>query len=211
MSERGQIASKGIDDAIDDAIDHDDAWARLVLREYAPAVGALLRSRYRVFNAEDIEDVVIIALARLWKVRDRFDPKKASLKTFFFRIADNVARDVVKSGWYRARNLEVWLEEEQVSRADSGQPSAEMPDAQDETTLSEPASERILDLRAILARLPHTYRTIVLADAAAPGRVASAEFLSQELQIPTGAIRVYRHRAMKAIRTALERAGYKLP
>ena len=103
------------------------------------------------------------------------------------------------------------LEERQFSRSDTGPRFSEVPETQDAARLSEEASERILELRAVLDRLPDAYRTIVLADAAAPGRVASAEFLSQELQIPTGAVRVYRHRAMKAIRTALEQAGYKLP
>ena len=188
-------------------MDPDDAWARLVLREYAPAVGALLRSRYPVFNAEDIEDVVIIAMARLWKARCRFDAERASLKTFLFRIADNVARDVLKSGWYRARNLEVWLDEKLVVGPERG----DQKEAASETQNDAPPAELVRDLRAILDRLPDAYRTVVLADACAPGRVASAEFLSQELQIPVGTVRVYRHRAMKAIRTAFEQAGCKLP
>ena len=174
---------------------------------HATAVGALLRSRYHVFNAEDIEDVVVIALVRLWKARDRFDPKKASLKTFFFRIADNVARDVLKSGWYRARSLEVWVDQGQITREERVNAWRETP----ETRNALPPSKLVVSLRDIIARLPDTYQTIVLADASAPGRVASAGFLSQGLQVQTGAVRVYRHRAMKAIRTALEKAGYRLP
>lgn len=201
MRERGRLSPQGIEDAIDS----DDAWARLVLREHAPAVGALLRLRYPVFSAEDIEDVVIIATARLWKARGRFDAERASLKTFLFRIADNVARDVLKSGWFRARNLEVWLDEKLVVGPERGEEEAS------ETQKDAPRCEIVRDLRAILDRLPDAYRTIVLADACAPGRVASAEFLSQELQIPAGTVRVYRHRAMKAIRTAFEQAGCKLP
>ena len=192
---------------IEDAIDPEDAWVRFVLREHAPAVGALLRSRYPVFNAEDIEDVVIIALTRLWKARGRFDAAKASLRTFLFRIADNVARDVLKSGWYRARKLEVWLDERLFSAPASGEQAGAASPRQD----NPPPSELVQDLRAILERLPDAYRTIILADACAPGQVASARFLSQELQIPSGAVRVYRHRAMNAIRTAFEQAGYKVP
>ncbi len=201
MSEQRQLSPQ----RISDAIDPDDAWVRMVLREHAPSVGGLLRARYSVFNAEDVEDVVIVAMARLWKNRDRFDAERASLRTFLFRIADNVARDVIKSGWYRARNLEVWLDETLFVGRDGG----EKAEATSETPVV--PSKLVQDLRAILERLPDTYRTIVLADACAPGRVASAEFLAQELQIPAGAIRVYRHRAMKAIRTAFEQAGYELP
>lgn len=124
MSKRaGPLASQEINDAIGDApigdasIDREDAWVRGVMSEHAPAISGLLRCRYPVFNAEDIEDVVIIAMARLWKARDRFDAKKASLKTFLFRIADNVARDVVKSGWYRARSREVLLDESRLDES----------------------------------------------------------------------------------------------
>jgi len=203
MSEREQLPPH----CNEDAVEPDDAWARLVLQEYAPAVGALLRARYPVFNAEDIEDVVLIAMARLWKARDRFDAARASLKTFLFRIADNVARDVLKSGWYRARNLEVWLDENLVAGPKRNEQAAVASEEQGQS----PPSEIVRDLRTILDQLPDAYRTIVLADACAPGRVASAEFLSQELQIPVDTVRVYRHRAMKAIRTAFEQAGCKLP
>jgi len=203
MSEREQLSPQGIADAIDP----DDAWVRFVLHEHAPAVGALLHLRYPVFNAEDIEDVVIIATARLWKARDRFDAERASLKTFLFRIADNVARDVLKSGWFRARNLEVWLDERLFARPETGEQREEASETRGESS----PSGVVKVLRAILDRLPDVYRTIILADACAPGRVASAEFLSQELQIPAGAVRVYRHRAIKAIRTAFEQAGYEVP
>jgi hypothetical protein len=46
-----------------------------------------------------------------------------------------------------------------------------------------------------------------LADACATGRVASAEFLSQELQLPAGTVRVYRHRAVIALRKLLEESS----
>ena len=61
MGEPRQLLPPGIEDAIDP----DNAWVHMVLREYAPAVGALLRARYPVFNAEGVEDVVIVATARL--------------------------------------------------------------------------------------------------------------------------------------------------
>ena len=34
---------------------------------------------------------MIIAVTRLWTVRNRYEQERSSLKTYFFRIADNVA------------------------------------------------------------------------------------------------------------------------
>ena len=173
--------------------DPDDAWVRLVMGRHAPSVGAWLRLRYSILTAEDVEDVVVIASVRLWAVRERFDAEKASLRTWFARIADNAARRLIASGWARARQLEVSLDE------------LEHPATSDNRNFDEPAEEtcQARQVRQALDRLPEAYRTILLADACANGRVASAEFLSQELQIPVGTVRVYRHRAVKAIRRFL--------
>jgi RNA polymerase sigma factor (sigma-70 family) len=191
-------------------LDREDQWLRGVLRDHAPAVRGLLRARYLAFDAADIDDVVIIALTRLWTVRHRYEREKSSLKTFFFRIADNVARNVLRCGWYQARNLEVVLDDRHVAPG-SGDASSGA-DASCGAGAGSPGSSQLLqDLRTIINELPDNYRRIILADGCSPDRVASAELLSQELQIPAGTVRVYRNRAMNAIRVALQKLGYKLP
>jgi DNA-directed RNA polymerase specialized sigma24 family protein len=67
------------------------------------------------------------------------------------------------------------------------------------------------DLRSIIERLPDSYRHIILADACARDRVASARFLAEELEIPEGTIRVYRKRAMSALRSEMRKLGYEVP
>ena len=181
--------------------DLDDAWVWLILTEHAPPVGAWLRSRYSILTAEDVEDIAIIAMIRLWKVRLRFDSARASLRTYFARIADNVARCLISSGWAKARQLEVPLDVREFAAA-AGE------DRRDETPRDASLMHK---LGQALDQLPEAYRTILLADACAPGRVASAEFLSQELQIPAGTVRVYRHRAVTAIRRWLAEAGCIIP
>ena len=52
---------------------------------------------------------------------------------------------------------------------------------------------------------------IVRADANAKDRVASAELISEELEIPVGTVRVYRNRAMATIRRELRMKGYQVP
>jgi RNA polymerase sigma factor (sigma-70 family) len=188
-------------DGLGKQADPDDAWVRLVMGRHAPSVGAWLRSRYSILTAEDVEDVVVIASVRLWAVRERFDAEKGSLRSWFARIADNVARRLIESGWARTRRLEVPLDELQH------------PATSDNRIFDEPAEEtrQASQVRQALDRLPEAYRTILLADAYATGRVASAELLSQELQIPVATVRVYRHRAVKAIRRLLTERGKEVP
>lgn len=70
-------------EGVENSADIDDAWVRLILTRHAPSVGGWLRSRYAILTAEDVEDIVVIAMIRLWKVRDRFDAARASLRTYF--------------------------------------------------------------------------------------------------------------------------------
>ena len=72
-------------------------------------------------------------------------------------------------------------------------------------------AQLLKDIRKVIDELPESYRKIILADACAAERVASAKMLAQELQIPPKTVRVYRSRAMNAIRATLRKLGYKLP
>jgi RNA polymerase sigma factor (sigma-70 family) len=177
----------------------DDSWVRSVLSQHAPPVGAWLRARYSILTAEDVEDIIVTASIRLWRSRDNFDEARSSLRTWFARIADNVARRLIETGWARTRSLEVPLDELQYPA---------MPDKSRHADSAEETSQAHR-IRQALDRLPEAYRTILLADACATDRVASAEFLSQELQLPAGTVRVYRHRAVIALRKLLIESGYE--
>src|SRR5690606_29011162 len=137
-------------------LQNDETVLTEVLRTCGPSVAALLRKRYSTLNEQDVDDVLAIALFRLWKVRSRFDAERASLKTFFYRIAENATRDVFRSGWCKARQLEVaidtWAEAPCDEPAVTGQPVEPKWDG------------AARDLRAIIDRLPEAYRQIVLSD-----------------------------------------------
>jgi RNA polymerase sigma factor (sigma-70 family) len=178
-----------------------DAWVRSVLSEHAPPVGAWLRARYSILTAEDVEDIIVMASIRLWRHRDSFDAARGSLRTWFARIADNVARRLIDSGWARTRSLEIPLGKLLDSGLPDNRPCA---DASEENS----QADRITQA---LDRLPEAYRTILMADACATGRVASTDFLSQELELPAGTVRVYRHRAVVALRKLLSESGHELP
>ncbi|MCA9068974.1 MAG: sigma-70 family RNA polymerase sigma factor [Planctomycetaceae bacterium] len=183
-----------------------------ILRLYGPVARAILRSRFQgVLNASDIDDVLSIALFRLWQARETYDSMKSSLRVWFLRIAENAARDVLKFGWYQARRKEVstdppHLAEYRDTRStDQANPTKE---PYPTNVLDQPEHS---DLREILADLPEPQRRIVLADALARDRVASSAHLAEELGIPASSIPVYRKRALEKIRKELRRRGHDVP
>src|SRR5215471_17337087 len=68
----------------------------LVLRTLGPRVAAGLQKRHPALGVEDIEDVLSAASHRLWQSRDQYDPSRGSLAAWFFIIADNLARDLIR-------------------------------------------------------------------------------------------------------------------
>jgi DNA-directed RNA polymerase specialized sigma24 family protein len=189
-------------------IDNNEGVLAKILREFGPAVAASLRRRYFILNENDVEDVLAIALYRLWAFRKRLDVAEGPLAALFYRIADNAVRNLFKSGWHRLRLQEVRLED--------WAEVVEAPVRSIEPVCSidrEPSDLGKIrqDLQIIIDSLPTAYRYIVLADANAKDRVASAELIAEELEIPAGTVRVYRNRAMNAIRGKLRLLGYSVP
>jgi len=172
-----------------------------ILRSVGPAVRALLTQKYRGSQTrEDIEDVLAIALFRLWRGRHLYRSDKASLQVWFYRIADNVVKDVLRSGWHKARQLEVYLPDPPEDNAPP--PAAE----------ADPGGGRqVQDLREVIAALPDVQRRIVWADAQARDTVVSSAALARELGLPASTIRVYRKRALDSIRVEMRRRGHQVP
>lgn len=179
-----------------------------ILHLYGPFVIAVLRSRFQgVLGACDIDDVVSIALFRVWQARESYDGMKSSLRVWFLRIAENAARDVLKFGWHKARRKEVSTEPPRL--AEFADPSKNgHAEARDQSLLDRPVHS---ELREILADLPEVQRRIILADAHSRDRVASSEYLAAELEIPPTSVPVYRKRAIDKIRKELKRRGYDVP
>ncbi len=169
-----------------------------ILHAHGPPITALLKVRLSwQLTTVDLEDVLATALFRLWQHRERFDASKASLRVWFFRIAENIARDVFKHGWHKARQLERIVEPDTL---------ADIVDSRPPVVASEPEpvlSLPIQQLRELIALLPDAQRQIVLADAASRDGVVPSQQLSQELGIPASTVRVYRRRALERLRKAL--------
>ena len=168
-----------------------------IIRDHASAVRDILIPRYRGgLTPSDIDDVVATAAHRLWKHRAEF-AKLRSPRAWFVRIADNVARDVLRYGWQKARQLEVAAEK---SYLESFSPH----DAPDQP---EPDPERARQVRALIDQLPEKQRKIIWADALSRDGNIAAEDLARELDIPTGTVRVYRKRALDKLRKLFTQHG----
>ncbi len=167
-----------------------------ILRTHGPPVRAVLKRRFgSTLDDSDWEDVLAVALFRVWQARDRFDPLKASLRVWFFRIAENAARDVLKVGWQKARLLEVGVEPIALAEVAAFR-HLDLP-LPTETLISSES------LQAALALLPEAQRQIVMADAQSRDGIVPSEQLGAELGLPPGTVRVYRKRALDRLRREL--------
>lgn len=198
MTEQADLAQR--------LLENDEQVLGDVLREFGPMVLVVLSRRYEnVLRESDIEDVMSIGLFRLWTSRERFDQRKASLKVWFFRIVENAARDVLKHGWHKARQLEV-----SVEAALLGVSTDRCRGCAQDPIVPSPSNVQ-LDLREIVAQLPDKQQFIIAADAAAKDGVASSQLLGDELGVPASSVRVYRKRAMDRIRSELANRGHDVP
>ena len=187
----------------------EEAVLEVILRTHGPPVLTLLRQKFvGRLTATDFEDVLAAALFRIWQHRVRFDPALSSLRVWFFRIAENVARDVLKHGWQKARQLELsteplWLAEVidwRQSDVETNGDSNHGADREHLPTLRVPPEQ----LRELLALLPEKQRRIVLADAESRDGLVASHDLAKELGIPQSTVRVYRRRALERLRREIE-------
>lgn len=173
-----------------------------ILRMHGPPILALLKQRFvGPFTATDFEDVLATALFRVWQHRDRFDSGLASLRVWFYRIAENVARDVLKHGWHKARQLELSLEPAFLAGVTDHRADQNSDGDGHHVSELRVSSEQ---LREALAVLPENQRRIVLADAQSPDGLVASQDLARELGIPQSTVRVYRRRALERLRREIE-------
>ena len=185
-------------------LEGDEEVLRDILKEYAPVVGRVIQGRFPSFREQDVQDILSIALDRLWQTRTSYDDRKSSLKSWFCLIAASVAKDVLKSGWYRARSLEVSTGQEVFEQC------LAVGDTSDASPPTPQRAKLACDLKEILDRLPDYHYRIMLAWAEAGDGVWTTD-LAQERDVPAATIRVTRLRVLEKIKTELRRRGHSIP
>lgn len=163
------------------------ALARLIAL-YGPGLTAYARQALR--SPSEAEDVVQEVFVRVWRQAGRYDPARAAVSTWIWRIAVNLCID---------RNRRAGV------RQFLGLEAA--PDPEDEA----PGIEASLDARqrlrlteAAIATLPGRQREAILLRAA--GGLSTAE-IAQTMGVGAGAVEQLLVRARANLRRALEGTG----
>jgi RNA polymerase sigma factor (sigma-70 family) len=209
---------------ITDAQIHDDIALRLICGEesvledilrlpgYAPAIAKVLCQKYRGYlTEEDIRDVIVMAVTKLWEHRERYDDSKGSVRSYLHRIADNTAKDIQKHGWFKAKRLEVVIQPkdeesdplEQLARIDHHPNLSPSDDPDSNSDLSTAIQDSLKTLR-------DEYRYILEADAYAGNEGVTLAHLAERLRVPVGTVKAWRSRAKEAFRKELKSRGYDL-
>lgn len=196
--------------------DGNESVVEAILTHYGPVVEKALMKKYAPhLGAEDCEDVVCEAISRLWQARSTYDDKKAKVKTWLYKIADNCAKDVLRSGWHKAQEREQGKEPdllEELATYDRHAGQHE-PDEDDPLNGGMQAKESKLmqDFRQVLSSLPETQRLILEQDALAGEDGVDTAVLGARLGgIPAATIRVYRKRAKDAVQAEMKKRGHNL-
>jgi RNA polymerase sigma-70 factor (ECF subfamily) len=172
----------------------DGAGLRRLLRAYGRSVQARLRQAFGTdLGEDDIEGAMNTATYRVWRRADDYDPAKGTLRAWFFVIASNACRELV-----RAKRRRAW-ETPAAGIEHVAEPTVVIP--------SEPPPAYLDVLRECIDLLPALQRSIIEADLRTGG-VASASELAEALRTTASTIYVARNRARKALRRALEAHGH---
>lgn len=187
--------------------DGDETVIAEILVQYAPCLEKALGGKYPSFSPQDLEDIVCEAIKRLWAKRNEYDDSKGSVRCLLYRIADNCAKDILKSGWQKLqdkrKNFYDDSFEEMITADTTDEDKNELPDDYN--------SKINKDLRAVVENLPNIQQKIVWAFALAPEGEINASMLSKELGYPAGTIRQYLKRAKDMIRAEMKKMGHELP
>jgi RNA polymerase sigma-70 factor, ECF subfamily len=128
------------------------------------------------------EELVQETFVRLWRSASRFDPGRASVRTFVFMLARRAAVDL----WRR--------------RSRHGQPSAREPEA----LVDDEAFDAVLvalDVRDALDELNPKHREVL--ELHYRGDLTQQQ-ISERLQVPLGTVKTRTYHALRALKTKLE-------
>lgn len=172
---------------------NDEQALEIVLDRFGGSVRSRLATRFgMVMDELELDDALSRALFQLWRYRDRYDPQRSSLATWFYLLARTAAFDLLRerADWEQAESA-------------VGSPAEECPvGPEEQEELGRPAGPniRIERLRELLEKMSALDRRILLAFAEAEGEGNWAAALATELRMPAATIRSRKLRALAQIR-----------
>lgn len=181
--------------------DRNGIGLRMLLERYgAITKRALKKALGNLLDDAEADEAMSTASYNAWRAVDTYDPGKGSLRAWFFVIARNAGRAIL-----RDRQKRQW-----EPRGDS---MSQLPAAEaDVRHEAAPTSRQALFVAALhecIARLPRVQRCIIEADLKS-GDVADAGELASELNTSKNSIYVSRNTARKTLRRTLAEKGWVL-
>lgn len=167
--------------------DDDESVLTIILNQVVPDVWPLLIRKFgATLSKEDLEEVVVSSLAKLWQSRESFDLSRGDLNGWFYVILRNSALDALRR---RAPKLVEVLTVRPIGDA-QGESGEEV--------------EKVLE--RLIASLNEREQQVILPlfDPSGP----SVSELSESLSVSPGAVRQLRFRAMKKLKESLASVGY---
>ena len=190
-------------------LEGDESTLEDILHHYAPPIEKALYKKYSgLLSNADIEDILSIAIMKLWMHRQQYDDRRGSVRTYLYRIADNSAKDLIKTGWHQARRLERYSEKDFLEHTVVVENHMLQKVSIEKET---PVQSRMSNAtQKVLNGLPEIQRKILWADAMADGVADSAELGKKLGGHPSATIRQYRMRAKKAFREGMRKLGFEI-
>lgn len=168
---------------------------RMLLSVHGARARAGLKRRFGGHLSEgEIDEALNTATYRAWRRVHTYDPKRGTLRAWFFVIASNAGREIVRARQRHERELRGEDVDQLADRADPAELQPMPPPAFLET------------LRQCIAALPRLQRSIIEADLQ-NGDTADAADLAKALSTTKNSIYVSRSLARKALRRALGDLG----
>lgn len=168
----------------------DPEGLRRLLADHGGRIRLVLRKDYPVLDTSEIDDALNQAALRAWRAGHRYDPKKGTLRAWFFTITRNCALRTLRAktqlGLTFVDNLDFLTPR-------TGGLSTQNPKRQ----------KFIRELHRLIETLPGQQRAVILADLAAGG-AADTKQLALDLDTTPNSIYVSRAKARKFLRSSLE-------
>ncbi len=170
---------------------------RQLLRDYGPRIMWLLKNRFGyVLPDPDLEAVLNEATFKVFRSIRMFDDSRGSLGAWYWRIAANTARDLLRGQplaagqdakaepWWQDR-LPAYAEDDETSRLD----------------------RTLQDLHEAIARLPDLQRKVIRADLDS-GDIADAGYLARKFSTTEASIYMSRSKGRQNLRLLMIGRGY---
>ena len=179
----------------------DPEGARWLLQKYGGKVKAGLECEFRHVLADpEIDEALNTGALKTFRAARQYDKNKGSLRVWFYKIARNAARDILRV--------------EQRHKADpleSDLPSHVEVEAQEDDHGHPEQNKLSHDLKEAVAALPPLQRAIIEADLASGEGKADAGRLAQARDTTVKVIYASRSQAISKLREEMQRRGCQTP